>query len=162
MKLAALGIATIIFGAALSPVVMLALLGLLVTIFGGVVLAIAVANVQEEHETTPLTDGIGRLLGIIAGVGVAAVALTSTVLAAQHTVATTVRWMKTPDVSPRVLVLTIGLGLLVPSLTVAAIHLRTGWPLRRLVGWWLLTFSAQPSAVLVFMYFVAKGAPLTA
>lgn len=155
------GLVLVAFGAGLAPVVMIGILGLLVVLVGLLLLVIGLTRIREDHGATQLRDGIGRALGILAGFAIAMSALESTSLVLQHKLAAR-HWPYSHELTPTILILAIALWLLVPSLAVGAIYLRTGWPRRRLAGWWFLIFSSQPAAVLIFIMFAASGAPLTA
>lgn len=160
--IAAAGLILVVIGAGLAPVVMLGIIGL-PAMFGGVVMfGVALDRVWENHGATRRTDALGHLLVILASLGIGASALQSTMVAAQYAIARNPRLPQVRPLPAGTLALTIVAWLLVPTFAAGAIFLRTGWRGRRLAVWWLLTFSAQPAAVLTFVAFAASGAPLTA
>ncbi len=160
--IAAAGLILIVVGAGVGPVVMLGVLGFPAIAAGMVMFGVGVDRVWEHHGATRSTDALGHLLVILASLGIGASALQSTMIASTYAIAMNPRLPQRGEVRAGAVAVTVVAWILVPSVTALAIYLRTGWRGRRLAIWWLLTFAAQPAAVLTFIAFAAGGAPLTA
>jgi hypothetical protein len=160
--IAAAGLILVVLGAGIAPVVMLGIIGLPAMIAGVVMFGVAVDRVWVDHGASRGTDALGHFLVILASLGIGASALQSTMVTANYAIARNPRLPQLRALPAGTLALTIAAWLLVPTIVAGAIFLRTGWRGHRLAVWWLLTFSAQPAAVLTFIAFAASGAPLTA
>jgi hypothetical protein len=160
MKLAAVGIACIVLGAGLSHLPMLGLLGLPLVLGGGGVLTIAITRAREDDGMPRLRNAVGLLLEVPAGFGVMLCALYSTGLAWKYLLGIQRSGTGIYRVDAKDLAMAAMAWFLIPSFVTLGIYLRTGWDSVRLLGWWVLTFSSQPAAVLCFMVF-ASSAPLS-
>ena len=161
MKLAAAGIACIALGSGASHLPMIGLVGLPLMLVGWLLLTSGLMRAGADGTTTRSRDVAGQILGAAGAFGVMVCAAYSTglvwryLLGAQRPGAAVYR-VETGDV-----VLAVVAWFALPSLVALGMRLRTAWAAGRLLGWWVLVFSAQPAAVVVFLV-VAAGAPLSA
>ena len=162
LPVALMALACIVLGAATSHVPMVGLLGLPLALVGGALLAAVATSARGRRDRSVGTESVGMLLEVLGCVGLASSALMSSGLAWHREMGLRGPSATIHEIDELDLVLAAAAWLLLPTLIVAGLSLRTRWNPRLLVRWWLMTFAAQPAAVLLFLLLAATGAPLSA